>query len=48
MLKVNSSQLAKMKKKRVFLTRLCQIYRDESVGLKSCKYTLKNYNFVNM
>ena len=36
---VNSSQLAKMKK-RVFLICPChKIYRDEAVGLKSCKYT---------
>ena len=34
---LNGSQLAKMK--RVFLTFPChKIYRDEAVGLKSCKY----------
>ena len=32
--------------KRVFLTCPChKIYRDEAVGLKSCKYTWKNYDF---
>ena len=31
--------------KRVFLTCPChEIYRDEAVGLKSCKYTWKNYD----
>ena len=31
--------------KRVFLTCSCQkICRDKAVGLKSCKYTLKNYD----
>ena len=31
--------------KRVFPTCLCQeIYRDEAVGLKSCKYTFKKYD----
>ena len=40
---VNGSQLAKMKK--VFLTCPCdEIYRDKTVGLKSCKYTWKNYD----
>ena len=35
--------------KRVFLTCPChEIYRDESVGLKSCKYTLKITIYVNM
>ena len=35
--------------KRVFLTCPCnKIYRDEAVGLKSCKYTLKIMIFVNM
>ena len=35
--------------KRVFLTCPChEIYRDEAVGLKSCKYTLKNTIYVNM
>ena len=35
--------------KRVFLTCLFhKIYRDEAVGLKSCKYTWKNTKFVKM
>ena len=35
--------------KRVFLTFLChKIYRDEAVGLKSCKYTWKITKFVKM
>ena len=35
--------------KRVFLTCPChKIYRDEAVGLKSCKYTLKITIFVKM
>ena len=39
----NGSQLAKLK--RVFLTCPChEIYKDEAVGLKSCKYTWKNYD----
>ena len=45
---INSSQLAKMKK-RVFLT--CpghETYRDEAHGLKSCKYILKITIFLNM
>ena len=33
------------KLKRVFLTCPChEIYRDVAVGLKSCKYTFKNYD----
>ena len=33
--------------KRVFLTCPChEIYRDEAVGLKSCKCTLKTTSFV--
>ena len=35
--------------KRVFLTCPChEIYRDEAVGLKSCKYTWKITIYVNM
>ena len=35
--------------KRVFLTCPCHtIYRDEAVGLKSCKYTWKITKFVKM
>ena len=35
--------------KRVFLTCPChKIYRDEAVGLKSCKYTWKITKFVKM
>ena len=35
--------------KRVFLTCLChEIYRDEAVGLKICKYTWKITIFVKM
>ena len=35
--------------KRVFLTCPChEIYRDEAVGLKSCKYTWKITKFVKM
>ena len=35
--------------KRVFLTSPChKIYRDEAVGLKSCKYTWKITKFVKM
>ena len=35
--------------KRVFLTSPChEIYRDEAVGLKSCKYTWKITIFVKM
>ena len=35
--------------KRVFLTCPChEIYRDEAVGLKSCKYTWKITIFVKM
>ena len=35
--------------KRVFLTCPChKIYRDEAVGLKSCKYTWKITIFVKM
>ena len=35
--------------KRVFLTCPChEIYRDEAVGLKSCKYTRKITKFVKM
>ena len=35
--------------KRVFLTCFChEIYRDEAVGLKSCKYTWKITIFVKM
>ena len=35
--------------KRVFLTCLChKIYRDEAVGLKSCKYTWKITILVKM
>ena len=35
--------------KRVFLTCPChEIYRDEAVGLKSCKYTWKSMIFVKM
>ena len=35
--------------KRVFLTCPChKIYRDEAVGLKSCKYTFKITIYVNM
>ena len=35
--------------KRVFLTCLChEIYRDEAVGLKSCKYTWKITIFLKM
>ena len=35
--------------KRVFLTCPCRtIYRDEAVGLKSCKYTWKSTIFVKM
>ena len=43
-------QLANWQKwKRVFLTFPChRIYRDEAVGLKSCKYTLKITKFVKM
>ena len=34
---------------RAFLTCPChEIYRDEAVGLKSCKYTLKITIYVNM
>ena len=37
------------KRKRVFLTCPChEIYRDEEVGLKSCKNTWKNTIFVKM
>ena len=37
---LKGSQLAKMKKSTIFLTCPChEIYRDEAVGLKSCKYT---------
>ena len=37
------------KRKRVFLTFPChKIYRDEEVGLKSCKYTWKITIFVKM
>ena len=37
------------KKWRVFLTCPChEIYRDEAVGLKSCKYIWKNRIYVNM
>ena len=37
------------KKKRVFLTWPChEIYRDDAVGLKSCKYTWKIAIFVKM
>ena len=46
---LNASQLARMKNGT--LTRLYyEIYRDEAVGLKSCKYrpTLKITIFVNM
>ena len=44
---INGSQLAKMK--RVFLTCPChEIYKDEVVGLKSCKYTLKITIVVNI
>ena len=43
----NGSQLAKGK--RIFLTCPChKTYRDESVGLKSCKYTWKIMKFVKM
>ena len=43
----NGWQLAKMK--RVFLTCPChKIYRDEAVGLKSCKNTWKITIFVKM
>ena len=35
--------------KRVFLTCPChEIYKDEAVGLKSCKYTWKITIYVNM
>ena len=35
--------------KRVFLTCPChKIYRDEAIGLKSCKYTWKITKFVKM
>ena len=35
--------------KRAFLTCPChEIYRDEAVGLKSCRYTFKITIFVNM
>ena len=35
--------------KRAFLTCPCrEIYRDKEVGLKSCKYSLKNTIYVNM
>ena len=35
--------------KKVFLTCPChKIYRDEAVGLKSCKYTWKITIFVKM
>ena len=44
---INGWQLAKMK--RVFLTCPChEIYRDEAVGLKSCKNTWKITIFVKM
>ena len=47
MLSINGWQLAKMK--RVFLTCPChKMYRDEAVGLKSCKYTWKITIFVKM
>ena len=37
---VNGSQLAKMKKSIPDMS-LPEIYTDETVGLKSCRYTLK-------
>ena len=44
---LNGSQLAKLK--RVFLTCPChEIYKDEAVGLKSCKYTWKITIYMNM
>ena len=36
-------------RERVFLTCLChKTYRDEAIGLKSCKYTWKITIFVKM
>ena len=44
---INGSQLANWK--RVFLACPChEIYKDEAVGLKSCKYTWKITIYVNM
>ena len=45
--RLNGSQLAKMKKSIPEMS--ChKIYRDEAVGLKSCKYTWKITIFVKM
>ena len=39
----------KKSKPRLFLTCPChEIYKDEAVGLKSCKYTFENTIYVNM
>ena len=45
---VNGSQLAKMKKSIPMTCPCHKIYRDEAVGLKSCKYTWKITIFVKM
>ena len=44
-MRVNGSQLAKMKKS-IFLTHLYhKIYREEGVGIESSDYTFKDYDF---
>ena len=45
---LNGSHLAKMKKRVLMTCPGHKIYRDEAVGLKSCKYTWKITIFVKM
>ena len=47
-LNINGSQLAKLKKSIPDMSLPWNVYKDEAVGLKSCKYTWKITIYVNM